>query len=353
MSIVNVHNEWDPLEEVIVGTLEGASIPEWNIQLRSTMPKKWWDFYKKHGGEPFDPELIKKGEAQLGEFIKILEGEGVKVERPDGINFSKTYSTMKWTAKGGLYSAMPRDFLLVVGDEIIESPMSWRSRYYENDAYRRIVKYYYELGAKWESAPKPELSDELYNSDYELQEGQNNIYSISEFEPVFDAADFIKCGIHIFVQQSNVTNKFGISWLQRHLGNRYKVVTLEVNDDHPMHIDATFMPLAPGKLLINENRLTKIPEMFKDWEILKAPMPNMPDEHPLFMTSKWINMNILMLDEERVIVEKGEENIIKAFKDWGFKPITCNFRHFNTFGGSFHCATAEIRRRGELKNYFE
>ncbi len=42
MNTVNVHNEWDPLEEVIVGTLEGASVPEWNIQLRSTMPKKWW-----------------------------------------------------------------------------------------------------------------------------------------------------------------------------------------------------------------------------------------------------------------------------------------------------------------------
>lgn len=353
MSVVNVNNEWDPLEEVIVGTLEGATVPEWDIQLRSTMPKKWWDFYKKHGGEPFDPELIKKGEVELGEFIKILEGEGVKVKRPDGLNYSRPYSTMNWSVKGGLYAAMPRDFLLVIGDEIIESPMSWRSRYYENDAYRKLIKHYFDRGAKWESAPKPELKNELYNTDYELNEGENNNYSITEFEPVFDAADFIKCGKHIFAQKSNVTNEFGINWLQRHIGDRYSIITLEVNDDHPMHIDATFMPLAPGKLLINENRLTKIPDMFKDWEILVAPTPNIPDDHPLFMTSKWINMNILMLDEKRVIVEKGEENMIKSFKDWGFQPITCNFRHFNTFGGSFHCATAEIRRKGELKNYFD
>jgi glycine amidinotransferase len=59
-----------------------------------------------------------------------------------------------------------------------------------------------------------------------------------------------------------------------------------------------------------------------------------------------------MLDEERVFVEKGEESIIRAFKQWGFKPITCSFRNFNTFGGSFHCATADIRRRGTLQSYF-
>jgi hypothetical protein len=27
---VNSHNEWDPLEEVIIGTLDGAMFPEWN-----------------------------------------------------------------------------------------------------------------------------------------------------------------------------------------------------------------------------------------------------------------------------------------------------------------------------------
>ena len=63
-------------------------------------------------------------------------------------------------------------------------------------------------------------------------------------------------------------------------------------------------------------------------------------------------MNVLMLDEERVVVEKHEEPLIKALKDWGFKPILCSFRNFYTFGGSFHCATLDIRRRGTLQSYF-
>jgi glycine amidinotransferase len=119
-----------------------------------------------------------------------------------------------------------------------------------------------------------------------------------------------------------------------------------------MHIDATFMPLAPGRVLVNPERVAKLPEMFDSWDTLYCPRPCMPDSHLLYMTSKWINMNILMLDEERVVVEKQEESIIKAFKEWGFKPMACNFRNFNTFGGSFHCATLDVRRRGILESYF-
>jgi len=63
-------------------------------------------------------------------------------------------------------------------------------------------------------------------------------------------------------------------------------------------------------------------------------------------------MNVLMLDEERVIVSKGEDDLVRAFKKWGLKPIECPFYDFETIGGGFHCASLDIRRRGELKSYF-
>ena len=58
---------------------------------------------------------------------------------------------------------MPRDILLVVGDEIIEAPMAWRSRFFEYRAYRPLMKEYSRKGAKWTTAPKPQMSDELYD----------------------------------------------------------------------------------------------------------------------------------------------------------------------------------------------
>ena len=62
-----------------------------------------------------------------------------------------------------MYAAMPRDVLLVVGDEIIEAPMAWRSRFFEYRAYRSLIKEYFKQGAKWTTAPKPLMSDALYD----------------------------------------------------------------------------------------------------------------------------------------------------------------------------------------------
>ena len=63
----------------------------------------------------------------------------------------------------GMYAAMPRDILMVVGNEIIEAPMAWRSRFFEYRAYRPLIKEYFKKGAKWTTAPKPTMSDELYD----------------------------------------------------------------------------------------------------------------------------------------------------------------------------------------------
>jgi glycine amidinotransferase len=352
LPVVNSFNEWDPLEEVIVGVLDGAAVPSWHVTLQVTMPDEQRDFFRQWGGQPFPVEQIAAANRELDEFVHILEAEGVTVQRPDAVDHCRAYGTPDWESAGGLYAAMPRDLLLVIGDEIIEAPMAWRSRYFEVHPYRRLLKEYFQCGARWTAAPRPQLSDASYNSCDGKKGGANVEYVITEFEPTFDAADFIRCGRDLFVQKSHVTNSFGIEWLRRHLGEAYTIHELAFNDRHPMHIDATFMPLAPGKLLVNPERVRELPKMFKTWDILPAPKPCIPDGQLLYMSSKWVSMNVLMLDKERVMVERQEEPLVKALKEWGFKPILCNFRHFNAFGGSFHCATLDVRRRGSLQSYF-
>jgi glycine amidinotransferase len=124
MPVVNVFNEWDPLEEVIVGGIEGACVPTWYVTLEATMPPNQWDFYRRNGGMPFPKEQVDAARRDLKEFVQILESEGVKVHRPDGLNHARPYSTLDWSSAGGLYAAMPRDTLLAIGDEIIEAPMA-------------------------------------------------------------------------------------------------------------------------------------------------------------------------------------------------------------------------------------
>lgn len=251
-----------------------------------------------------------------------------------------------------MYAAMPRDVLIVVGDKIIECPTAWRSRYYETLAYRPLLKEYFHGGARWAAAPKPELTDAQFDPDWTDTEQLPAQRVVTEFEPTFDAADFMRCGRDIIAQRSNVTNDFGIEWLRRELGDEYRIHVLDFADPHPMHIDATLVPMAPGKVLINPERVPELSDLFRGWDVIEAPRPVLPDSSPLYFSSKWLNMNILMLDEERVIVEAQDEPMIATMKRFGFTPILCDFRNFYAFGGSFHCATLDVRRRGSLESYF-
>lgn len=351
--VVCSYNEWDPLEEVIVGVIDGAAIPEWHVTLQATMPSDQEALYRENGGRPFPKETIDAARRDLDGFARILEKQGITVRRPDPVDYAKPFATPDWRSPSGLYSAMPRDLLLVVGDQIIEAPMPWRSRYFEINSYRRLLKEYFNAGARWLPAPKPMLTDEAFNHEFvDPQPGGPMCYAVTEFEPVFDAADFARCGRDIFYQLSNVTNRFGVRWLERAVGPQYRFHELDVADTHPMHIDATFVPLAPGKVLVNPDRPPKLPPMFKDWQVLMAPRPSLPDHITLHMSSRWISMNILMLDHKRVMVEEHETELAQSFKRWGFEPIPCPFVNFNRFGGSFHCATLDVRRVGDLQSYF-
>jgi glycine amidinotransferase len=300
--------------------------------------------------------MVRLAQRELDGFIRILQGEGVKVRQPEAIDFRRRYRAPHWSSRG-FCVACPRDLFLIVGDEIIETPGCWRSRYFEGDAYRPLFKEYFAQGARWTSAPRPQLTDELYDYDFRVPAaGEPLRFVVNEFEPVFDAADFVRCGRDLFVTRSNVTNRTGIEWLRRHLGPGFRIHEIESRCRQPMHIDSTFMPLAPGKVLVNPDYcdIERLPPILKSWDVLIAPRPD-PVEgvmSRISMCSPWTSINVLMLDEKRVVVDKSQVTLIKAFKDWGFEPIPCAFLSYGPFGGSFHCATLDVRRRGTLQSYF-
>ena len=63
----------------------------------------------------------------------------------------------------GFSGAFPRDIWMVIGNEIIESPMAWRSRFFEYRAYRKLMTEYFKKGAIITTAPKPLMTEELYD----------------------------------------------------------------------------------------------------------------------------------------------------------------------------------------------
>ena len=205
---VNSHNEWDHLEEVIVGRAEGAYIPPHSLEVEAICDGELLSYYEKHAGQPF--ARVAEAESEVKEFCRVLEHEGVTVRRPDVQDQSFVYSTPDFSSSG-MHSAIPRDIILTVGNELIESPMAWRSRFFEYRGYRNLMKEYFQRGAKWTTAPKPFMSDQLYDQDYvgTSAEDRRSLvakgkFVTTEFEPCFDAADFMRCGRDIFAQRSHV-----------------------------------------------------------------------------------------------------------------------------------------------------
>lgn len=357
-ALFNAPNEWGPLREVILGRVDGAVVPdEPRAMIQATMPESMWSFHELNAGRPFPAHLTAGARRELDAFAAMLRSYGIRVRRPEapGRLFAKPIVTKQWRTKGGLYAAMPRDNLLAAGSWIIEAPMAWRSRRREHEPYQRLLAEYSRRGARRSTPPAPTLGEGSYTPGWTFS---NDAFRpvITEDEPLFDAADFLKFGKHLIGQRSHVTNNRGIALLRRLLEPEIKVVILEFRDVHPMHIDATIMPLRPGLLLVNPER---VPDeqirilkngLFKGWDLVKAPRPVIPISHPLFMTSRWISMNVLSLDPETVVVEARERPMIRLIRELGLRPIPVQFRNFNSFGGSFHCATLDVVRTGRVEN---
>lgn len=354
-------DEWSPLEEVIVGCVDEAILPAWDVVNAVTVPEGEWDAIARDltagrgKGHPYPPELVEAGRRAAANLVRLLESEGVKVRRPEPPAASQSFSTPEWAVESGFCAANPRDVMLVVGDEIIEAPMADRTRYFEIWPYRPLLKAYFQAGARWTAAPKPQLSDALYDASYRRPApGEPMRYIVSEFEPVFDAAEFARCGRDLFTQLSHTTNRAGIAWLQRHLGEAFRIHVLPGINPEAIHLDSTFVPLAEGRALVNPEYLdlSRLPPVLKSWELLVAPPGSATPVPHKGLLSDWIHLNVLSLDGERIIVEASQTPLIDALRRWGFKPIPCAFEGYYPFIGSLHCATLDIRRRGALQSYF-
>jgi glycine amidinotransferase len=342
--MVSAHDEWSPLRSVIVGRAGRSCFPYGNPDvLRATMPHGYLDCFKPASLFPVD--IVAQAEAELNQLAVLLEQRGIQVYRPSDVD---------WMQHGGYTGAMPRDGLITVGHHLIEAPFAWGCRQYEIQlAFEDILT---DL-AKDRSIeiirrpPNLHQTSLYYSADREsmLAETKEFPWIINNARPAFDAADFMRFGKVIIGQYSHVTNVKGVEYLRRHIPRGYTIELLDVHDPGAMHIDATILPLRDGLLIYHPKKVTEASlrkhEVLKDWELHAYPFePTAPHYPPLFMTSPWLSLNALVLDGKHVIVEKEDARTAEWFQSLGMEPILCPFRHVNSIGGSFHCATVDLVR---------
>lgn len=167
-ALVNSWNEWDPLEEVVVGIADNAYFepvePANQPKLRDAALAERLPF-------PVGPKqrrVLEAANAELAGLVSLLESHGVVVQRPQPHDFGKPVRTPNFEVGNQYCSTCPRDVMITFGTEILEATMSRRSRFFEYLPYRKLIYRYWQEdpGVLWHAAPKPSMRDEMYRDDF-------------------------------------------------------------------------------------------------------------------------------------------------------------------------------------------
>lgn len=319
-------NEWDPLKSVIVGIADDAKIPGPNIGIR-TINYSHMTFSEyltvNHGRYP--EQVINEANEDLETLCNFLRKENVHVVRPSSDNPK-------------YYNFCPRDTVLVHDDVILATPMSLSDRREEWQA----SKQFFDL-AKLVVAPKPMHSDVYHTGCI----GDPNKLALYENEPIFDAANILRCNDDLFYLVSNTGNKKGAEYLQEVVGPNKRVHTIE-NVYSYIHLDSTIALLREGLMLLNPARIKSVeqlPEVLRNWDIIWAPEPVDIGYYPGYCnSSKWVSVNLLSINPNLVVLEEHQHNLRVELEKHGIESAMLPMRHARTLGGCFHCVTLDLER---------
>ncbi|MGA5096467.1 inosamine-phosphate amidinotransferase 1 [Streptomyces lavendulocolor] len=366
MSLVSVHNEWDPLEEVVIGTALGARVP---VADRSLLTVEYTAHTASpgHAGGPrcsgrpgpavarrrpgvlpgpYPDRVLKETEAELEELCEELRGLGVTVRRPRARDRAAPGRTSD-CGSGGYHDLCPRDGLLTVGDTVIETPMALRARFLEPLAYRELLTEYLTSGSRWISAPKPRLADAMY--DPGAPPGER----LRELEPVFDAANVLRLGTDLLYLVSDSGNALGARWLQSALGGVYTVHPCHGLSASP-HPDSTLVPLRPGLVLVDPSRVSdgNLPAVLRSWERIECPGP-VGLGHPgeALHSSPWTGMSLLVVRPGLVVADGRQRELMRVLERHGVDVLPLRLTHARMLGGGLHGVALDVRRTGVLETY--
>lgn len=391
---INSHNEWDKLEEVVLGVAT-HTMAALSWSRTEPIPESTLDTAYRLAKEAYPQWLLDEVNEDLENISDIFKQFGIKVYRPKVYDLTRMYSSpYGWSSTGNdVYNI--RDLHLIVGNNVIESSSPIKSRYFEATALYNVWYTYFESGFRWLVAPKPTLegdvllpyfrdesSRELTHEDFRYQELTNGrlekLHKLVEKEILFEAANTVRMGKDILYLISSSGNVLGAKWLQSILGDEYRVHTTR-DIYRSSHIDSTVLCLKPGLVLLNSTRVSpkNCPKIFDRWDKIyfddvapltqqeidlqknvrdriNAELVNLGFETNLeVMGSPWVGMNLLSLDPNTVMIDIRQTKLIKVLEKYKIKTVPIRLRHPYTHGGGIHCATLDTVRDSKLENYFD
>lgn len=305
--MINSRNEWDPLEKIIVGSASHANWPMQDPVFAEEARNTLWKETPAPSG-PVPQFIIDEANRELDILCETLLRYGAIVYRPKPMDFVENQ---------GMYNYCPRDRLLVAGDTLVDCNMMYPCRNQEIKNYTRL-----------------------------LAESKNIFTMPRNAGMTLDAANICRLGDTWLFLESASGNRAAYDWLCR----MFPTINIELCNFYAgVHIDSTITPLREGLVMLNASRVTEenCPKALKDWEKIwvTEDMIATQDFYQYPYASKWIAMNMLVLDPETVIIDAAQTQLINILKSKGIDSIPLTLSHSRTLGGGFHCVTLDTRRK--------
>jgi scyllo-inosamine-4-phosphate amidinotransferase 1 len=302
--MINSWNEWNTLEEVVVGIADYANWPGSDPVFAEESTKTSWKETPVPNG-PVPQWIIDEANQDLNDLASVCVKFGAVVRRPEPMNFIKS---------NGMYNYCPRDRLLIAGNTVVDVSMMYPCRNQESRALRKIT------------------------------EGETILEMPKDEGLILDAANICRLGDTWLFLESASGNRAAYNWLCKQFPN----VTIELcNFYSGVHIDSTIVPLREGLVLLNGTRVNEknCPAVFNNWNKIYIDEVVAQGFYQYPYASKWIALNMLVLDPHTVIVDKHQTQLIKILEQQKFTVIPMELRHSRTLGGGFHCVTLDTRRK--------
>lgn len=303
--MISSFNEWDPLRRVVVGDASYANWPVTDPVFKLEASKTTWKETPVPRG-PVPQWIIDQANEDLDGLATTLMSLGVEVIRPDPLNFQ---------VHDGMYNYCPRDRLLVYGSTIINPAMMYPCRDMEAQCYQDV-----------------------------LQQADRIIEMPRHQGMTLDAANVLRLNDTMLFLESASGNRAAYDWLCTQCPD----VRIELCNFYAgVHIDSTIVPLREGLVMLNASRVTfnTVPKVFDGWHKIWVSDVVAQDFYQYPYASKWIAMNMLVVDPETVIVDRHQTELIKTLEAYRFTVIPLELRHSRTLGGGFHCVTLDLIRQ--------
>lgn len=300
-------NEWDPLQEIVVGRADFANWPSDDPVFARESEKTTWTETPVPSG-PVPDWIIDETNEDLDILADTLEQLGAVVHRPKALNYQEL---------GGMYGYCPRDRLLIYGDTVVDPAMMYPCRDMEIEA----------------------LDDVIYRAD--------TVYRMPrDVGMTLDAANVLRLNDKMLYLESASGNYQAAHWLRQ----KFPDVEIEICQFYSgVHIDSTIVPLREGLVMVNADRVNmeNLPNVFRDWEIVWVHDVIAQDFYQYPYASKWIALNMLVVDPYTVIVDQQQTQLMSILENYNFTVIPLELRHSRTLGGGFHCVTLDLIRQSQ------